>query len=925
MFSCLAHKQGIQGVALVMTLAILAMIAISLVAFFSSAMLNMKASRAYWEKERAEQAVDAGIAHAIAGLESAVADRRNFVTAQFPSLPTPGAELSPVLLLSRDDEDIRKQPYPLISHAIPLAEFENNIAATDAWDSWIDIQEGTAAPGFTKLRDLRLDWQQSIDLNTFRQRVLDDTNVSGIPADHYLRAPFIEIEDSQTGQVTARFAYIFLDEQARFAPLHHRGEPIPAPDSFETSNRRIPLYHGGTELSEEERARIPDMEVLPPSFSSPALLFGQGSAARDRWREVMHLYTGMRTWNEEVIPAGYPSSGKPKYNINDLATNEDHGATAEERAEAIAEIIDEELPNFKSRDPSLPPEEGIRYLNRIAASIVDYIDQDDQITFANETEPAGRDLFPLVTTIAERLKWSALDSSSSPIEATIDSQVFVQVYNPYTKPIPPGASVEILIANRMRIQFGTGIVQPIPDYRESAVINQAIRPNEFAVVEFPVAQHIVTSPDSASDPRPQWSHSPSGTADQTSHVRFEFSWNGRLVDMHSRSPTISPGTRFAGMVRNSKRLSFNAEHYQVSRIPSHSSLNSNDLIRYVGDPRGTYLTSYDWGSTLSGTSSVSGRKLWYGRQEQSGNSPVSQDYVEWWVNRDYVRANANVGVSTGSLNITPAAISSNYDLSVDGLNAIAYIRNGPMQSIGELGNIYDPAQINDAGRAPVGGSPDSPYTSGGGRTLRIGYPEYEDATGELFNSEGMRAIELLDLFTVAEVNLVKETGYPQSTGKININTAPREVLEALVIGLGPTMDAGADSWQISEDGAAQIADSIVDARPFNRLSELAKISEQLIHQDNFTPTPADSHGLEVEWLPVMDYGREQIFSHFVEGITLQSRVFRVLIAGQALSATGDVRGEAIAEVLLVLEPPESETANPNDSLNVRTVAFRLLD
>jgi len=81
------------------------------------------------------------------------------------------------------------------------------------------------------------------------------------------------------------------------------------------------------------------------------------------------------------------------------------------------------------------------------------------------------------------------------------------------------------------------------------------------------------------------------------------------------------------------------------------------------------------------------------------------------------------------------------------------IRKGPMNAIGELGNIYDPVQADDAGEAPKAGGKgrENVFCCGGGRTLRFGQPEFHAANPKSdWDVPGKRALDLIDLFTVKD-------------------------------------------------------------------------------------------------------------------------------------------------------------------------------
>ena len=108
----------------------------------------------------------------------------------------------------------------------------------------------------------------------------------------------------------------------------------------------------------------------------------------------------------------------------------------------------------------------MRYLRRLAAGVVDYIDFDPAPTSVNGGEPAGRDLFPLVAAVAERFRRTSIDTNAA--TTTIESQCFVQVWNHYTTEIIlSNQSLRFVVRNRMKVNFGTGIVTPFNDYDQT--------------------------------------------------------------------------------------------------------------------------------------------------------------------------------------------------------------------------------------------------------------------------------------------------------------------------------------------------------------------------------------------------------------------------------------------------------------------------
>ena len=220
-----------------------------------------------------------------------------------------------------------------------------------------------------------------------------------------------------------------------------------------------------------------------------------------------------------------------------------------------------------------------------------------------------------------------------------------------------------------------------------------------------------------------------------------------------------------------------------------------------------------------------------------------------------------------------------------------------MQSIGELGHIYDEAQAADDLTAPTGTTSSSPFVSGGGRTLRVGQPEFASAiAGVSWNTNGKRAVELLDIFTVNTTNQSSPT-YPALQGRINVNTAPQAVLEALFYNIAPTADALYQNSVITNVPA--LAQSIVTNRPFNKLSDLYKITPGLVNATNYSPTLganlATNSANPYPQAPVFDRAREEVFGKMVGLCAVQSRSFRVYIVGQSLGPNLKRQGQVVIE------------------------------
>lgn len=237
----------------------------------------------------------------------------------------------------------------------------------------------------------------------------------------------------------------------------------------------------------------------------------------------------------------------------------------------------------------------------------------------------------------------------------------------------------------------------------------------------------------------------------------------------------------------------------------------------------------------------------------------------------------------------------------------------------ELGHIFDPMmwQRNASGgvsewasilgRSRIVES----NTLGGGNTLRIGRPEhprfYDVGPNAQLTDTSLSAVRLLDLF---------HCGNPFSSdsedlngdlqlveGHVNVNTAPRDVLRALVAGplnsdreiglesrrhdtrnrLAPRVQSVAVSTPSNSVEADLIADAIIAGRPYLSKSELALVaspsasgggSAQLLGNKDFL-----SGG---DRLQINDQATEETFARLYNSATVRSRNFRIHVVGQSL-------------------------------------------
>ncbi len=877
---------GKNGFAIVSVLLVVAVLTIMVVAFMQSMRIDRLTALAYLNKTKAEMAAEAGIQNAISALMDATQGDRAYVVAV--ELPDP--DTSAILV-------IRK--------AVTAADGTITLEDHALMSGTRDADTGNLRT-IEQLNTARVEVGESLNLNGPEGWIRDfsanaDANVN------FYRAPMEDLSDGN-GDVSSRYAFQILDEQARLNPRLHRGEVR----QWGASTAEIPLSLGVIPETAEPlltAAELATLGSILPLIPTPGSM-GQAFSTTQRFAERKHLFGLYTQPNEDVIPHGYADAGLPKYNINDLAVNPVHGATATLRAEKIATLIDRNLPQFKNRDPSFAtagvPNEAIKYVNRLAASIVDYIDSDDLVTSVNGSEPAGKELAPLVVGAAENFQWLSKGNAANNFTSSFQSRYYLQLWNPYTQNVTGSVRLEIL--ERPPLKIGSAIERNLSDYNQT-VNNVTLRPNEFVVVEFSAANESnyisIVDPESSSANRPRWEQTSSTNILRAPHPYFKMYWNGQLADMNRRPPEIAnvgsyPSTSGLpkGVVSttpsNMNSISIVRNRWSVHFIQKPAISGQGN--RRVPEPRINYLSNFDWTEWVN-TSYANGR--WGGSQDHSS---TTQDFITLMALRDPIPRNPNLGASSSNISQTPSQIAagSGYSETVHGRNAPFYIRNAEMESIGELGHIFDPSQAADNGESSPTSISAGPFSSGGGRTLRIGQPEFQFEDPVNWNVEGRRAIQLIDLFTTRTADAV--TGYPQQTGLININTAEREVLMALFQNIEVSSDAGVTAGRINAAKAAVLADAIIDNRPYYRLSDLHNALETFVRSDTYEPKLGA--GPNADPALVMDRAREELFTKMISLVTVQSRTFRIYSAGVAVDGgpSKRVRARAFSEAVVELIP-----------------------
>ncbi len=883
------RTRGTSGSAIVAVLGVVALLTLIAVTLFDSVRIDRIESSSALSSGQARLSAESAVEAARALLLVATSNRPAYLVGL--EQPRNGPDTAPALLIGATNLTNGTQILPLLSYDLrKVAQYPR-------------LTKGTAEE---ILSSRQLSNPASVvDLNDPALQGGSITNGEGFVAPSGRYPAFWQTLFDETGRPVGRYAFVLTDESARLNPALHTGKAGTNPLDWYGGPSDLAITNGGTE---EELPGREEAEALHEAATNIPTEEAFGDVLTDpARRECLSLLTRDPCRVPDVIPPGFPEAGLPKYNLNDLATNPVWGSTPYDRATNIAAIIGRNLPKFRERDPSLKGSQQDLYLNRLACSIVDYISGARGPTGPPGGEPCGRDLAPCVTQIGELCTRTSL----TPTSTVIESRFFVEVWNPTTSPIPAG-SAGLTIGNRARVRFGSDIASAFPDYIRDSVPVPAIAPNEFAVIPFPPVSDCWSSPVATSNP-PSWEKGPTGNGED-GHQWFEFRWNGRLGDL-SRRPGISPGTDRGGLSHLPQTLSTTNGYWQVWTIPTWGSQDSEEeadqaletgQYRFVGDPRAGFETAYVWSAM---TNFLTTRWKGINPASERGNGYV-MDPLRTWTARDRVPVDPFPGNRPSSPAMMPDAVPSPYVAGDPSAQAPFVIRKGPMLSLGELGHIFDPAQVDDQGKAPVAKKERSAVCCGGGRTLRIGQPEFRYAGAGNWDVPGKRAVDLIDLFTVADRG--REPGsagrIPGGTnagiaGRINVNTAPPVVLEDLFRGIEVSSDTRYPGCRISAKASGDLAGLLIAHRPYAKLSDLSLLTTNLTDAETYAPRLGRNvPGSSPPVADVFDRAREEAFGRILGHCVLQSRVFRIHAVGEALDPKGKTTGRALLRGLLRLEP-----------------------
>ncbi len=871
----MTHAQKSPGFALPMAIIAIAGLTLLLIGLMTVLTLERKTARSYSDAARAELAVESGLAAAL-GLLGQVGGRDDSLVFRLedPVQPTVASPERPL--------GFREQFFTY-----------GAIFSNGAWQA-LPLFSGAAG---TVLGNGELD---ASALNAQLSAYVGETNSIGRTTEYdqnIPRAKWVEVPaiPSDSGDYTIRYAFWVEDLGGRIPGL--TANTVPRAQGLRTTELDYATVLQPTEESPAlPQAYADARSKLKTSGSIRPLFTGTSSPTRPEDGKRLEPYLHFLPANPpppKVVPQGfgYADAGKAAPDLNTMASAADAGG--------IAAHIERNIPTFKNRKGGFPASED--YVKTIAASVIDYADADSDTTTG--TGYRGVDSYPFVNELFDRYEWIA----GTPGQVTIRVETYLELWNPTQQTI--SGSMEFTNVNRHTIRIPLSGERQFSEVRFPAR-NITMPPNGFTVI--PVGERTYTFPEGAFPPSELDFIDPTKNDDYAvTENTFLLKWNGTLVDTARGGLQRTDGLLRPGL-SNCK--------WKGNASPAHDW-----SIGQPGDPRSSYyINTKVIANSYDSNSNWGGRAL---KQGIAATRPFREVRLEKWADRG---SNSTPGVASGTDARVPTA--TQIVLKSTGLPtspprifppnqptyAPSFISNsGSYLSLAELGHIHDPAQWSDV--ESTAGSASS--RAGGGFTLAIGRPEFA-----VFDQDGLRASQLLDLFSIADTS---------PSPVININTAPREVLRSLVAGIVLNADPLAPDVEPRKDSV--IGDVFADyvmaqraGKPLRGTSDLNNIRKNPLtprdpakagdtpffgNIDHFENAPVitDPTTETVTW---DDAGREELFRKVMNMVGFTSKNFRIVVAGEARDRNGNLFGRAAREYLYTIEPERdaSGAVIPNGNL-----------
>jgi hypothetical protein len=441
-----------RGFALVITLVMVALLAIITIGVLTSVSLERVTAKSYNDRYQADLAAQNGLE----------AVKKTLVTSPSASLPPPASATSTdTFLVVRADSG--SAPYYYLAQAstgngptityYPLFSASADPAASGAQTQTINLATPfapavptPAPPADSSPTDPTAVWdaakaQRLPKLYSWQQPSPSPSGPS---------VKWVEMRDPQDAPAPAphnlpytRYAYWAEDLDGYLDASQVGGQPRTSGSSpqeiamwtvFDSTPQTDPGTTAATTLINNRPLlfTVPTLQQVAqttPDLASPNLA----------------VRLGIDTAEQNLIPLGYGygSEGQPKTNLNPISQLRGNIPSK------FATPLGAAMPGFQSRTATTSGGKGhsgtVNYLNNIAANIIDFVSPEnaptDFMPNGNQNPPSARGIgaYPFVTSVYDLNNWVYTVPVGTTYQVVIETTTYVQLWNPHNYP-PDGLS-----------------------------------------------------------------------------------------------------------------------------------------------------------------------------------------------------------------------------------------------------------------------------------------------------------------------------------------------------------------------------------------------------------------------------------------------------------------------------------------------------
>jgi hypothetical protein len=778
------------------------------------------------------------------------------------------------------------------------------------------------------------------------------------------------IDAERMGATTSRSTGTNAEEVSLASASDSSGALIASVANF-TNNRKAYISYGLLSSTSVSGLANPTNARY---FASGLRSWAPTNAASPTNGALAWIPVGIPVGGTNTAPLGYSNQGYTKFNLNNLATNSGPDPVA-----TIARVITSNLStNFLARAGGLTNNNRFDYAKCIAANIVDYIDSDSTPSIQTGINGyRGCEALPLVSEVAIGIQWTN-QTQGGIFNEEFEVTPVIELWNMYNKTYTGTLS----FAYNCSLEIGKGpsaglgsspalcLTQTPTTGSITNSFSVSLEPNEYRVFIMPSRGYSVVSGIGASskplyNTNRYWTNSTNAFATNMASLmcgrpgrmnsdNFSSFWElavGGVV--YDRTTSIEEASRTMYCEPYATKGRSDAPPTHLPEWPSHvPSLRLDPgptgSLYGTGDPRMTWFMTNSTTANGPGIMNSSGldesgsfgyrNRIWAYSAGSGDERKGSTNRPDLWLDGGHAGSTNGPGPKPGGFyKVTDPRWTTLTNRQSYTNQPCAFIADGPMRNITELGNIFDPIQYETAVRSTSANKqPTYPtnitttsltnWQQGGGNTLRIGRAEhqrfaftniYNEATAIPVPNMGMSSAALLDLFCLTNGTSPNGGPYSLGGGKINLNTAPAPVLRALAGGILLTNDPAQvpANYTIPPAMAEAFAQSVMRFRskyPFLTPSHLSFIgTDPAWPNTNSWPTnsvfgntntitldtnaPGNTFGSTARLAITQssDQAAEEWFSKIFALSSYQSHNFRIYVVAQLVATNSSGQTNAI--------------------------------